>query len=73
MFSSFNALLAKLAKRYTWCSLMKIVDIFFINLQEQRIGLEQRYPHEIVPLSSFSGNFHKPLMQGYFNNISRLR
>ena len=52
---------------------MKIVDIFFINLQEQRIGLEQRYPHEIVPLSSFSGNFHKPLMQGYFNNISRLR
>lgn len=56
---------------------MKIVDIFFINLQEQwlkqRIGLEQRYSHEIVPLSSFSGNFHKPLMQGYFNNISRLR
>ena len=70
MFSSFNALLAKLAKRYTWCSLMKIVDIFFINLQEQwlkqRIGLEQRYPHEIVPLSSFSWNFYKPLMQGYF-------
>ena len=49
---------------------MKIVDIFFINLQEQwlkqRIGLEQRYPHEIVPLSSFSWNFYKPLMQGYF-------
>ena len=49
---------------------MKIVDIFFTTLQEQwlkqRLDLEQRYPHEIVPLSSFSWNFYKPLMQGYF-------
>ena len=49
---------------------MKIVDIFCITLQEQwlkqRIDLEQRYPREIVPLSSFSWNFYKPLMQGYF-------
>ena len=49
---------------------MKIVDIFFTTLQEQwlkqRLDLEQRYPHEIVPLSSFSWNFYKPLMRGYF-------
>ena len=56
---------------------MKIVDIFFINLQEQwpkqRLDLEQQYLRAIVPLISFSWNFYKPLMQAYFSNISRLR